>query len=225
MNSNKISIVYLLVLCLILLMTLVVIGEDNIQPSSKSKPPFKLNIPMNEDNAVNELADAIQYRFETEIKQNPEMDNLPEEMVQFNAQVFQVSEKPEKILEEAELPFGTEKKVEYRDTGGLILELIDNIGFELSEKWGEGWLEKAEQKAEEHAGKEIAYWNSKMDNSPMDSYTVTIMSPYIDPYTLEFYEGTYVSITHFQINMNMNMEEMMDMAEEYGGEDDGDYDF
>jgi len=176
--------------------------EDNsssVEESIQEKPTILLNIELNEKFARPELADSIKTQQNLIVIEanGPEVS----EMMKTDVWVYEVIGDPEKLLKDNSWPPGTQKKIERKDMAEGIYNLVDNFGDSLNKVWGEDWSFKAEMEAEKYFGQEFINSTYSYTVPPVNSRTVNVVSPWLDPRTLKLYEGTFIMIIETSMEM------------------------
>ncbi len=180
--------------------------ESDLKAERKelSKPTLSLNYNFKEKDARPQLAESIKTQLEiaTSESDNGNMPGLPADMLETNVWVYQVEANPDTLLENNNWPVNTQKKSERQDLGESIYQLVDNFGGELNKVWGEDWSFKAEMKADEFLGQQFLTKTYSYTVPPANSYTVNVVSPWLDPESLQLYQGTFMIIIENSVKMD-----------------------
>ncbi|MFW6036105.1 MAG: hypothetical protein ACOCRZ_07615 [Halothermotrichaceae bacterium] len=173
-------------------------NNDKVQ----SKPTLDLNIEINESKFKPKLAESVRTQLDIATSEDDEygMPGVPPEMLKTDIWIYEVAGDPKTLLEDTYWPRDTRKMVEQKDMGEEIFNLLDNFGYALEGVWGDDWSIKAETVAEEYMGKDFTSVTYSYMIPGVKSYTVNVVSSFLDPRTLEVYEGTYLMVIELEMD-------------------------
>jgi len=166
--------------------------------SLNTKPAVLLNVPLNAQAERPDLAVNMKTQLEMIASDS---SGMPADMMQTAVWVYETTKDSDQVLQGNPWPANTKRTTEQKEISGAIYDLVDNFGESLNEVWGSDWSFRAEMAAMQYAGQSFTTSTYSYTVPPVKSVTVNVISPWLDPKSLEVYEGTYIMIMETSVKL------------------------